>query len=46
MTKWIAIIAGAIVALYLIVAGINYIWGGTSHEGRVIQPGEFTVTVE
>lgn len=42
--KWIAIIGVVIcIVLYGAIVGIKYLCSGKSGEGRVIQPGEFSV---
>ena len=46
MTKIIIYIIVGVIALYLAVAVVRYVCFGRSHEGPVIQPGEFSVTVE
>ena len=47
MTKWIAIIAGAIIALYLIVVGIKSACFGSSKETLPdIKPEDVTITIE
>ena len=46
MKKWVIIVVVSLVALYGLMVGIKYVCFGRSHEGRVIPPGDFSVTVE
>ena len=46
MKKWVFIVLGSLVAFYFLIVVFRSCLYGRSHEGRVIQPGEFSISVE